>query len=50
MFQMDKNDAMGVKIASRGYSDANLYVAYNSQSKITPAKVHYIYMKVITHF
>lgn len=30
---------MGVNIQRRGFSDANVYMAYNTQDKIFPAKV-----------
>jgi len=33
------NDAMGVSIRRRGYSDSSLYVAYNTREKVTPITV-----------
>ncbi|XP_067933093.1 uncharacterized protein [Watersipora subatra] len=33
------NDAMGVSIRRRGFSDNNVYIAYNTQEKITTNKV-----------
>jgi len=34
-------EAMGVNIFRRGFSDNNLFVAYNTRSKVTPTKVQF---------
>lgn len=39
MYKVIGNDAMGVSIRRRGFSDSNLYVAYNTQPKVTEIKV-----------
>lgn len=36
---LNKNDAMGIANFQRGFSDASLYVAYNTRSKVTPVSV-----------
>jgi len=36
MYKVIGNDAMGRR---RGFSDSNLYVAYNTQPKVTEIKV-----------
>ncbi|KAF6027651.1 hypothetical protein EB796_014053 [Bugula neritina] len=38
-YQVLSKDAMGVNIFRRGFSDNNLFVAYNTRSKVTPTKV-----------
>lgn len=38
-FKVLGKDAMGASIQHRGFSDKNLYVAYNTQQKITPVEV-----------
>ena len=33
-------DAMGLSVQRRGFSDANLYVAYNTREKVSESKVY----------
>jgi len=38
-YKVDRADAMGTSISRRGFSDASLYVAYNTRTKVTPVSV-----------
>jgi len=39
IYRTGGKDAMGRSVQYRGFNDDNLYVAYNTRSKVTPTKV-----------
>ena len=49
-YKLPFKDAMGASIFPRGFSDSNLYVAYNTQEKITPVKVRQLLLNYHVFF